>query len=41
MLSSSNNMSNNSSYSNDRSSFDTEYAVEASAGSFFHSDFKK
>ncbi|XP_018578940.1 AP-3 complex subunit beta-2 [Anoplophora glabripennis] len=42
LSSSSHNMSNNSSYSNDRgSSFETEYAVDPASGGFFHTDFKK
>ncbi|CAH1103122.1 unnamed protein product [Psylliodes chrysocephalus] len=43
MLSSpSNNMTNNSSYSNDRgSSFEAEYAVDPASGGFFNADFKK
>ncbi|KAJ8926924.1 hypothetical protein NQ314_020776 [Rhamnusium bicolor] len=42
LSSSSHNMSNNSSYSNDRgSSFEAEYAVDPASGGFFHTDFKK
>ncbi|XP_049826846.1 AP-3 complex subunit beta-2 [Aethina tumida] len=38
----SHNMSNNGSYSNDRSSsIEPEYAVDPALGGFFHSDFKK
>ncbi|CAG9855394.1 unnamed protein product [Phyllotreta striolata] len=43
MLSSpSNNMTNSTSYSNDRgSSFEAEYAVDPASGGFFNTDFKK
>ncbi|KAJ8980729.1 hypothetical protein NQ317_019224 [Molorchus minor] len=42
LSSSSHNMPNNNSYSNDRgASFDAEYAVDPASGGFFHADFKK